>query len=70
MGGLLIAITGLLSMMGYFSSQIYTGSGCDPALPGECSAKIFDVKEVFGHIGFVMYIFAANTCCFNLRAEA
>jgi len=72
MFGMTVAMAGLFSMMGLCSKEIYLNTGCDPSNPdlGLCETKIFNPAEVFGHIGFAMYMFEGNACVVNIRAEA
>jgi hypothetical protein len=73
MVGLVIAFAGLFSMMGLCAKDLILDEpGCDitDSAKGLCEIKTFDVVQVFGHMGFVMYIFAGNPCVINLRAES
>lgn len=72
MFGITVALAGLFSMMGLCSKEIYLNQGCDPLNPslGACETKIINPAEVFGHIGFAMYMFEGNACVVNIRAEA
>jgi hypothetical protein len=72
MFGITVAFAGLFSMMGYTGNKLLNHTGCDPedTQLGPCSVKVIDVFQVFGNIGFAMYMFEGNACVVNIRAEA
>ena len=65
MAGLLVALCSIIAIF----VAIGTGEGCDSE-KFNCEVKVFDGKNMLGHVGLAILMFEGNAAVFNIRAEA
>ena len=69
MVGLAVALCAIGAMIGYCGQAMGTESGCDPE-KSACEIKVFDGRQMLGHVGLAIFIFEGNAAVYNIRAEA